>query len=190
MWASVASPRPSPGVLAVCAVLFAVALAFSVSGAAAPMDTAARLTGTWTNAASDQGLSDIKQGIERGIVGLFALGKPTARSRLLEANPPIATLELVVTERSIRVNFGGGRNTGAAPLVWTNAKSAAGEPIRIRYSVAADGVLKMESLGKRGTARHTFLVSHDGNRLRQDVKVESARLPNDVRYTLGYRRKS
>jgi hypothetical protein len=173
----------------VSAALFACALAFAARGAAELPDSGDHLTGTWTNAASDRGLSGIKQGIEEGLAGLFGLGKRVARSRLLEANPPIATLELAVTDQRIRVNLGRGRNTGAAPQVWTKATSAAGDPIKIRYSIAADGVLNMESMGARGAAHHTFLVSHDGNRLRQDVTVESSRLPNDIRYSLEYRRK-
>jgi len=188
MGASVPSGR-SVGVPLVYAALFALTLAFGARGAAEPSPAADQLSGTWTNAASDRGLSGIKQGIEEGLAGLFGLGKRVARSRLLEANPPIATLELAITDQSIRVNFGGGRNTGAAPLVWAKSTSAAGDPIKIRYSIAADGVLNMESLGERGAAHHAFFVSHDGDRLRQDVKVESSRLPNDIRYSLEYRRK-
>jgi hypothetical protein len=154
-----------------------------------PLAVAERLSATWTNTATDHGLDSIKRGIEQGIHGLFVLGKPTARSRLLKANPTIASLEIVVSAQHIRVNLGHGRNVGAAPLVWTQAQSATGAPIRVRYSVTGEGVLKMEGLGESGTARHTFRTSPDGGRLRHDVKVESSRLPNVVRYALEYRRK-
>jgi hypothetical protein len=150
---------------------------------------AERLTGSWVNVAADQGKARIEAGVEQAIDDLFVLGKPMARSRLREANPPIARLELAVSARSIRVNLGRGRNTAAPPLVWADGKNATGEPIRIRYSLTPDGVLKMESIADGGTARHTFRASDDGRQLRHEVKMESSRLPDDVRYPLEYRRK-
>lgn len=167
----------------------AALLASSASlGAQDAADPTARFTGTWTNQAADGGRGAIERGVEAGIDGLFALGKPTARSRLNAANPPIPTLHIEASAGRVRVDLGHGRNTAAAPGAWQAARSAAGDAIRVRYTWTSDGVLILDSVSDGGSGRHTFRVAEDGSTLRQSVRVESSRLPNDIRYTLTYRR--
>ncbi|MFO0693746.1 MAG: hypothetical protein U0230_09350 [Polyangiales bacterium] len=175
----------------VAALVLATTALFASSasiGAQEPGDPSARLTGTWSNHAGDGGRAAIERGVEAGIEDLFALGKPTARSRLLESNPPIPTLHIEVASGRVRVDLGHGRNTAAAPGAWQPARSAGGDAIRIRYTMTSDGVLILDSVSDGGSGRHTFRVSEDGNTLRHSVRVESSRLPDDIRYTLTYRR--
>ncbi|HVZ33775.1 MAG TPA: hypothetical protein VG963_15190 [Polyangiaceae bacterium] len=148
----------------------------------------ARFNGAWVNAASDQGRAEIEQAVDRSIHDMFALAKPTARSRLLAANPAIDKLEIAIADQTVRVNLGHGRDTRAAQGAWQNAKSATGDPVRIRYTLTPAGVLKMESLSDGGSGRHTFRVLDDGKMLRHEVRIESSHLPEPVRYQLDYRR--
>jgi hypothetical protein len=174
---------------------YAVALACVLAGwwtialaAVESVESASLLSGTWTNSAQDRGRAAIEHGVDQAIADMFVLARPTARSRLLEANPPIARLEVRIEAGKISVDLGHGRNTKAAPNTWQPSKSVTGDPVRIRYSLLGERGLKMESVGDQGTGRHTFQLSADNSQLKHEVRIESPHLPNDVRYSLTYRR--
>lgn len=174
------------GALALCCIAaLGWTAAYAATDGARGVST---LTGKWTNVAADHGRSAIERGVEQAIADMFALARPTARSRLLESNPPIPGVELAVDADRVRVDLGRGRNTSAAPNTWKAAKSVTGDAIRIRYTQLGERGLKMESQSEGGSARHVFQLSEDGSQLKHDVRIESSHLPQDVRYQLNYRR--
>lgn len=146
------------------------------------------LSGTYRNTADDHGRRTIEAAVERAIEDLFALARPTARSRLLESNPPIPTVEIAVRPGAIRVDLGSGRDNTLARATWGRGRSADGTTIRLRYTLTSSGTLKMESRTDGGSARHLFSLSGDGRTLRHAVRIQSSHLPDDVRYSLTYRR--
>jgi len=145
------------------------------------------LSGTYRNVASDRGRSTIEAAVNRGIEDLFALARPTARSRLLESNPPIETVEIDHDPDRIRIDLGHGRDAALRPGAWGPGHSADGTTVRLRYTEISQGI-KMESRSDGGAARHVFALSPDGTTLRQSVRIESSHLPDDIHYALTYRR--
>lgn len=181
-------PRRFPlqrATLLVAATFGALLLSPPSSGAD---EGAAAFNGRWTNVAGDGGRRAIERGIERGIEDMFALARPTARSRLGESNPPIQRVELEITGTSIRYDIGSGRSGSQAQGGWHRGRTATGDAIQVRFTLMASGVLKMETRTDGGSARHVFRLSDDGSQLSHDVRIHSSHLPDDVRYTLTYRR--
>ena len=145
-------------------------------------------SGTYRSVAGDHGRSAIEAAVERGIDGLFALARPTARRRLLASNPPVETVVIDVAADTIRIDLGGARDANLPPAAWRPGRGADGSAVQLRFTLLAQGTLKMESRAEGGSARHLFTASADGATLRHAVRIESSHLPDDIRYSLDYRR--
>ncbi len=171
-------------------LLLALALGLSLL---TPLESSAdegvsSLNGTWANTAGDGGRHAIERGIERGIEDMFAMARPTARSRLRSANPPVPRIELEVAGTQVRYDIGSGRHGRQSQGGWHAGRTATGATVQVRLTMMPSGVLKMETRSDGGSARHIFQLSEDGSRLSHRVRIHSSHLPDDIRYTLTYRR--
>ena len=145
--------------------------------------------GTYQNQARDGGARAIEAGVDGGIASMGPMVRAIARRRIMASNPAFRTLRIDSPSAGVvRVEFVSVRRY-EAPLDGPARAAQAPDGSQVQVSFALRGGRLREAIvAPEGSSANVYRLSADGRVLTLQSTMQSPRLPNDIRYTLRFRR--
>lgn len=149
------------------------------------------IAGNYRYSGGDKQREQLIEAIEAVVADMNFIARPIARKRLRESNLPSAELHLVFSDDEITIARPG-RPTVSAPLdgsmvVW---KSPDGDEFEVRHRLVGDHRLVQEFVGDGNRSENIFALDPDGSRLTVQTTITADRLPETLRFSMSYRRKT
>ncbi|MCX4241730.1 hypothetical protein [Paraliomyxa miuraensis] len=149
----------------------------------------AELEQSFRYAGGNKGRVAIEQAVDEAIADMSPLIRGIARTRLLEVNTVIETIDFSLGSDTLRTSYIGGRiiesPASGAAVRWVNQF---GDTVNVsqRWS---DGKLVQRIFDGNGSRTNVYRFSEDGQSMTMSVTIKADRLPKPIRYRLRYGKK-